>query len=70
MRLTYANVMSSVAIFAALGGSSYAAVKIAGKDVRDESLTSRDIKNGSLRAKDIRKRDLRAIRAGGAGLPG
>jgi hypothetical protein len=70
MRLSYSNIMSTVAVFAALGGSSYAAVKVSGRDVRDESLTSRDIKNGSIRARDIRKRDLRAIRAGGAGLGG
>lgn len=35
--LSYANVMATVALFVALGGSSYAAVKITGDDVRDGS---------------------------------
>ena len=30
-RLTYANVMATVAVFIALGGSSYAALSITGK---------------------------------------
>ena len=31
--------MATVAVFIALGGSSYAALKITGADVRNESLT-------------------------------
>lgn len=53
-RLTYSNVMASIALFVALGGSSYAAVKISGKDVRDNSLTGKDIRNGSLSGKDLK----------------
>ena len=34
-RLTYSNVMATIAVFIALGGSSYAAVKITGKNVKD-----------------------------------
>ena len=37
-KLTYANVMSTVAVFVALGGSSYAALSITGRDVRNLSL--------------------------------
>lgn len=40
--------MASIAVFVALGGSSYAAVKISGKDVRNNSLTGKDIRNSSL----------------------
>jgi TRAP-type C4-dicarboxylate transport system permease large subunit len=40
--LTYANMVASVALFAALGGSSYAAVAITGQQVRDGSLSGRD----------------------------
>ena len=47
-RLTYANVMSTLAVFIALGGSSYAAVSITGRDVRDGSLTARDLRRNSL----------------------
>ena len=52
--LSYANVMATIAVFVALGGSSYAAMKITGNDVRDESLTGADIKDNSLRGHEIR----------------
>jgi hypothetical protein len=48
IRLTYANVVASLALFAALGGSSYAAISITGKQVSDGSLSGRDVHNGSL----------------------
>ena len=35
-RLTYSNVMATVAVFVALGGTSYAAAKITGADVREQ----------------------------------
>jgi hypothetical protein len=46
--------MATIAVFIALGGSSYAAIQITGKDVKDNSLTGADIKNNSVRAADIR----------------
>jgi hypothetical protein len=55
-RLTYANVMATLAVFIALGGSSYAALRITGRDVRDNSLTGADIKN--LTGKDVRNNSL------------
>jgi hypothetical protein len=67
-RLTYANVMSTVAVFVALGGSSYAALQIGsadiannsvrGVDVRDRSLGERDLKRNSLGARSIRESRL------------
>ena len=60
IRLTYANVVSSLALFAALGGSSYAAITITGKQVRDGSLSGRDVRNGTLTSRDVRDRSLRA----------
>jgi hypothetical protein len=53
IRLTYANVVATMAMFAALGGSSYAAISITGKQVRDASLSGRDIRNGSLTSRDV-----------------
>ena len=47
-KLTYANVMSTVAVFVALGGSSYAALTITGRDVKNSSLTYRDLKRNTL----------------------
>ena len=53
--LTYANVMATVAVFIALGGSAYAAAKITGRNVKNGSLTGRDVKNNSLTGKDVKR---------------
>ncbi len=65
-RLSYANVVATLALFIALGGSSYAAVKITGKNVKDGSLTGQDIKNSSVTSRDVKNRSLlaRDFRAG------
>jgi hypothetical protein len=71
-RLTYANVMASIAVFIALGGSSYAAIKVTGKEVRDASLTGKDLKNESVRSADVSGLTSRDFAAGQlpAGAPG
>ncbi len=46
--LSYANVMATLGVFIALGGTSYAAVKITGKQVKNRSLTGQDIKKRSV----------------------
>ena len=58
-RLNYGNVTATLALFVALGGTSYAAVKITGGDVRNGSLTGKDVKNGSLKSKDVRNGSLK-----------
>jgi hypothetical protein len=60
-RITYANTMATVAVLIALGGSSYAAAKVTGRNVKDGSLTGADVRNSSLKSKDIRNRSLRAV---------
>jgi hypothetical protein len=55
-RLTYANVMATVAVFIALGGSSYAALRVTSKNVPKDALTGADIKN--LTGKDVRNNTL------------
>ncbi|MDP9135840.1 MAG: hypothetical protein M3N56_13565 [Actinomycetota bacterium] len=52
-RLNYSNVMATVAVFVALGGTSYAAVTITGADVRDGSLTGADVRDNSLGQRDV-----------------
>jgi hypothetical protein len=59
MRLNYANVVATLALFAALGGSSYAAISVTGAQVRDGSLSGRDVRNATLTGKDVRDRSLR-----------
>jgi hypothetical protein len=57
-RLGYANVMATVAVFIALGGSSYAALTITGADVRDGSLTNRDLKKNTLGGRTVKESRL------------
>jgi len=59
-RPSYSNVMATAAMFIALGGTSYAAVKITGAEVRDGTLTGRDVRNGSLSGRDVRNGSLRS----------
>jgi hypothetical protein len=53
--------MATIAVFIALGGSSYAAIVITGRNVKNSSLTGRDIKNSSLTTSDVKNRSLRAV---------
>ena len=57
-RLTYANVVSTLALFAALSGSAYAALTITGKNVKDGSLTGRDIKRNSIGRRAVKESRL------------
>jgi len=59
-RLTYANIVASIALFAALGGSSYAAITVSGKNIRNNTVSGADIKNNSVTSRDVRNRSLLA----------
>jgi hypothetical protein len=48
-----ALLVAIVALFMALGGTSYAALKITGKNVENSSLTGSDVKNKSLEEKEL-----------------
>ena len=72
-KLTYANVVATLALFIALGGSAYAigAGSIGSREVRDNSLRSRDVRKNALTGVDINERTLRTsprlyLRGGGA----
>ena len=56
--LSYANVVASLALFIALGGTSYAALTITSKNVKDGTLTGKDIKNNSVSSADVRNGSL------------
>ncbi len=49
-RLTrrHTTAVAYVALFAALGGSAYAAVTVTGKNIKDGTITGRDVRNSSL----------------------
>ena len=56
-RLTYANVTATLALFVALGGSSYAALKLP-----PNSVGSEQVKPGSLRASDFKASERSRLR--------
>ncbi len=59
--LTYANVMSSIAVFLVLGGgAAYAAKKISGNQLRGGSVTTAKIKRGAITASKLRKGAVKA----------
>jgi hypothetical protein len=63
-RLTYANVMSTIAVFIALGGSSYAALQIDSGDIANNSVRGVDVRNRSISERDVKRNALggRSIR--------
>ena len=61
-RLSYANVMATLAVFIALGGSSYAALTISGRDVVNGSLTNRDLKRDTLGGSRIKESRLGKVK--------
>ncbi len=78
----YANVAATLALVIALGGTSYAAIKlpansvggaqiksgaVAGSDIRSNAVTSSKVKDGSLTSRDFAAGQLAA---GPAGAPG
>lgn len=53
--LSYANIMATVGVFIALGGSSYAAITVTGSTVKNGSLSGADVKRESLTGKHVRR---------------
>ena len=56
LRLSYASVVATLALFIAIGGTAAAGAQalLSGRDVKDGSLTGADIQNDSLTGADIR----------------
>ncbi|CAA9532383.1 MAG: Phage tail fiber protein [uncultured Solirubrobacteraceae bacterium] len=74
-RLSHATVVAYLALFVALSGSSYAAVKLSKGSVRathiaPSAVTSAKVKDGSLRSRDFKRSDLPSGAAGSAGPAG
>src|SRR5829696_374316 len=68
-QLTYGNVTATIAVFVALGGSSYAALRIGSSDIVDGTIRARDVKRNTLGGSRIAESKLarvpRARRADG-----
>ena len=60
-RLTYANVMSTLALFVALGGSSYAALTISGSSIENRSIPAKKIKRNSITGREVRESRLSRV---------
>lgn len=65
-RLTFSNLTALLALFVALGGSSYAAIRVGSDEIADDSVRGRDIHKDTVRGTDVRDNDLqgRDIRDG------
>jgi hypothetical protein len=62
-RLTYANVMSSLAVFLVLGGgAAYAAKKIGTNQLKGASVTTAKIKRNAVTASKIKKNSVRTAK--------
>jgi hypothetical protein len=76
--LTYANVMATIAVFVALGGTSYAVKtgsidsrelknnSVRGQDIRNNAVASADIRNGAVKGSDIDESSVGKIPTAGA----
>ncbi|HEX4307193.1 MAG TPA: hypothetical protein VHZ54_14250 [Solirubrobacterales bacterium] len=59
--ITYANVIATIALFVALGGSTYAAVKLSGRDIKAHSLTARNYRRGSITGSAVSEKTLGVV---------
>lgn len=58
-RLSYANVMATLAVFIALGGGAYAAATIGAGDIKKGAVRAKHVKQKQIRAPHIRKGAVR-----------
>jgi hypothetical protein len=59
--LTYANVMSTIAVFLVLGGTVYAAAKINGSEIKRNSIPGNRVKRHSLTKAQINRAKLGTV---------
>jgi hypothetical protein len=59
--LTYANLMATLAVFIALGGSSYAAFTIRGSSIENRSIAGQKLKRNTLGGREIRESRLARV---------
>jgi hypothetical protein len=59
-RVSHSMVVAYLALFVALGGSGYAAVKINGKDIKRRSVAGAKLKKNTVTGTEVRNRSLSA----------
>jgi hypothetical protein len=57
-RLTYANVMATLAVFIALGGSSYAAITISGTAIKNRSIPGIKLRANAVTGREVKESTL------------
>lgn len=60
-RLTYSNVVATLALFIALGGTGYAAATITSGDIKNRTIRGGDVKKNALGGNEINERKLRTV---------
>jgi hypothetical protein len=60
-RLSYANVVATLALFVALGGTGYAASQLTGRDIKNRSISRVDIKKNALTGTEINESKLKQV---------
>ncbi len=70
-RITYANVMSSIAVFLVLGGgAAYAAKKIGSNEIKGNSITTGKIKKEAVSASKIKKNSVTTAKIANGAVTG
>jgi hypothetical protein len=70
-RITYANVMSSIAVFLVLGGgAAYAAKKIGSNEIKGNSITTGKIKKNAVTASKIKKNSITTAKIANGAVDG
>src|SRR4051812_44718336 len=60
-RLTYANVIATIALLLALGGTSYAVAKLSGKNLKNHSVAGKKLKKNTLTGRQINESKLGSV---------
>jgi hypothetical protein len=61
--LSFTNVLATLALFVALGGTSYAAIRVSSKQIKNGTVTSADLKNFGIGKTDLGKGLLESQKA-------
>jgi hypothetical protein len=69
-RLTYANVMSSIAVFLVLGGAAYAAHKVGSNEIKGNAITTGKIKKEAVTSTKIKNNAVTGVKVKDGSLTG
>jgi hypothetical protein len=68
--LTYANVMSTIAVFGVLGGGAYAAAQIGANDIKRNAVRSKHIKKNQVGRKHLKRKAVSTSKLANAAVTG